>query len=475
MINDDAKSCMRPNYNSTVLLRFCVPELETTLQTLNTLAVKIGSKDYLGSLIKDVQTGWPIIIIMSAITLAITILYIFLLQWLAKPMLYVCLFLFVGGILGAGAYLMYLFTTVAEGVQSPDGKGYLGGAISLWIVAFFVICFIICQWKNIRLGAAVLQASSDFMSSNQRLIFLPLINYFIMAPIVAAWLVFMAFLGSIGTPKYKESSYISTMQYDQAIIYLFLFMLFGILWVLAFMEAIEKFIIASTTCMWYFSGEGSDGADKTGKVSIWLSTKWAFVYHIGTMAMGSLLIAILSLIKLIFEYIVKKSEASGQANNQIIKIVICATRCCIWCVESYIRFVNSNAYIQCALFSTNFCKSAQQGFYLTVRNGGRFTGLDISIFLVSLLGRGILIALNVYICVLISNAYEVELPIVFAVITAIIALVITTLFLTIFDFSSLAILQCFLLDEDLGGSKKTPDSLKPFLEMTFDNGSKETN
>ena len=340
-------------------------------------------------------------------------------------------------------------------------------------MALFLICLVICQWKNIRLGAAVLQTSSDFMSSNQRLILLPLINYFLMVPIVGAWLAFMAFLGSIGTPQYSENSYISGMQYEKYIIILFLIMLFGILWVLAFMEAIEKFIIAATTCMWYFSGEGSDEKDKKGTVSICLSTKWAFKYHIGTMAMGSLLIAIMSIIKILFEYIVKKAEAAGQAKNPIAKVVICVTRCIIWCVDSCIRFINSNAYIQCALFSTNFCKSAQQGFFLTVRNGGRFTGLDLSIFLVSLLGRGILIAFTIYICVLISNACEIKVPIVFAVITAIIAVVITTLFLTIFDFSSLAILQCFLLDEDFGGSSKTPESLKPFLDIRLDTGSKQ--
>jgi hypothetical protein len=38
-------------------------------------------------------------------------------------------------------------------------------------------------------------------------------------------------------------------------------------------------------------------------------------------------------------------------------------------------------------------------------------------------------------------------------------------FLSIFDFSALAILHCFIVDEDFGGSSRTPESLKSFLDL----------
>ena len=47
----------------------------------------------------------------------------------------------------------------------------------------------------------------------------------------------------------------------------------------------------------------------------------------------------------------------------------------------------------------------------------------------------------------------------------VIAYIISYLFLTVFSFSSLAILQCFILDEDFGGSNRTPQSLQGFLSM----------
>lgn len=75
-----------------------------------------------------------------------------------------------------------------------------------------------------------------------------------MIPAVGAWLFFNVYLASIGTAYFQQDSYISGMKYEKYITYIFLFMLFGILWILAFMDAVEKFIIAATTCMWYFSG-----------------------------------------------------------------------------------------------------------------------------------------------------------------------------------------------------------------------------
>ena len=53
-----------------------------------------------------------------------------------------------------------------------------------------------------------------------------------------------------------------------------------------------------------------------------------------------------------------------------------------------------------------------------------------------------------------------------AIIIAIVAYLIASLFLSVFSFSCTAILHCFLLDEDTGGSSCTPDSLKSFLDYT---------
>ena len=50
------------------------------------------------------------------------------------------------------------------------------------------------------------------------------------------------------------------------------------------------------------------------------------------------------------------------------------------CLEKFMRFVNRNAYILCAVNGTNFCTSAKDAFSLLLRNSARVVVLDKVIF-----------------------------------------------------------------------------------------------
>lgn len=47
----------------------------------------------------------------------------------------------------------------------------------------------------------------------------------------------------------------------------------------------------------------------------------------------------------------------------------------------------------------------------------------------------------------------------------VLAYIVSSVFLSIFTFAASTILQCFLLDEELGGSTRTPKSLQTFLDV----------
>ena len=196
------------------------------------------------------------------------------------------------------------------------------------------------------------------MASNQRVVLLPVMVYLVMVPVICIWLWAVAYLMSIGTPVYKPNSFTGSMTYDNYIVYLFLFMLFGLIWIIALMSAIEKFTIAATTCMWYFSGQGSDSNQKDSDVALNLGLRWAIFYHLGSLAFGSFLIAVCTMIKIIFEFFAYKAEKSGANANPMVKCFICCARCMIWALDAYIKFMNKNAYIQIALHNNNFCQSA---------------------------------------------------------------------------------------------------------------------
>ena len=108
------------------------------------------------------------------------------------------------------------------------------------------------------------------------------------------------------------------------------------------------------------------------------------VFHLGTAAFGSLIIAIFSFIRMVLEYIERKYLA---ASPGFVKYMLSFCKCCFWCLEKFIRFINRNAYIMCAVKGTNFCKSARDAFNLLMRNLVRVVVLNGVVTFLLFLGK----------------------------------------------------------------------------------------
>lgn len=79
------------------------------------------------------------------------------------------------------------------------------------------------------------------------------------------------------------------------------------------------------------------------------------------------------MIRLVLEYIDHKLK---KYDNAITKAILCCLKCFFWCLEKFIKFINKNAYIMCAIHGKNFCASAKDAFGLLMRNILRVFVLD---------------------------------------------------------------------------------------------------
>lgn len=98
-----------------------------------------------------------------------------------------------------------------------------------------------------------------------------------------------------------------------------------------------------------------------------------FRYHLGTVAFGALIIAIVRVIRVILEYIDHKVK---KFDNPLTRCILCFCKCFFWCLENFLKFINKNAYIMCAVHGKNFCRSASDAFSLLMRNIVRVVVLD---------------------------------------------------------------------------------------------------
>jgi len=69
-------------------------------------------------------------------------------------------------------------------------------------------------------------------------------------------------------------------------------------------------------------------------------------YNLGSLAFGSFLIAVVTVIRLIFEYIDAKMKGVGENGVMAapVKCLMKCVRCCLDCCHRFVKYINKNAY-----------------------------------------------------------------------------------------------------------------------------------
>merc|ERR1711991_1165917 len=89
---------------------------------------------------------------------------------------------------------------------------------------------------------------------------------------------------------------------------------------------------------------------------------YAFTFSFGSLALGSLIIAIFRFINYMLERVKRANK-----NNKLIACVICLLQCCLACVRKTIEYLSKFAYIYMGIHGDSFCGSAKSVFHLLSR------------------------------------------------------------------------------------------------------------
>lgn len=88
-------------------------------------------------------------------------------------------------------------------------------------------------------------------------------------------------------------------------------------------------------------------------------------YHLGTLAFGSLLITIITIIRMIIS---SARDNLQKSDNGWAKALLCVLECLVSMIEEFLRMINRRAYIITAVHGTDFMTSAKTAFHLIMRN-----------------------------------------------------------------------------------------------------------
>ncbi|CAM9698239.1 unnamed protein product [Ectocarpus sp. 4 AP-2014] len=380
---DDAEAVLagycNPQYESVEVVNYCVFTDTDTWDDVE----QSDLANYLSSFIADVITARAYVFGFGfGVATLVAFVYIGLLQipFLVAIVVWSCVLLVLLCLLGLG---YGLWVTAVDWDDNGTKEDYIVTAayvcaVVAWVLAFLWTCLFCFLAKRISLAIGVIKEAGRSIASMPIIVFWPVVELVASIAFVAIWMYYAAYTASLGdiTTKTVESdtggydlSY-KVYDFDQQVQYRGWFLLFCLFWTLNFVTAMGQIVIAMSVASWYFARH----KNHVGSLTVVSSVGKTFTFHIGTAAFGGLIVAIVEMIRAILTYIQKKAEKSG---NKVVQYIACCCVCCFWCLENCLRFINKNAYVQTAIFSTNFCTSARNAFYLIARNIARVAAVSI--------------------------------------------------------------------------------------------------
>uniref|UniRef100_A0A8C8BMW3 Choline transporter-like protein n=1 Tax=Otus sunia TaxID=257818 RepID=A0A8C8BMW3_9STRI len=341
---------------------------------------------------EDYAISWYWILIGLFIAMIVSLLFLVLLRFTAGVLFWIFIFGVIG-IIGYGRCNL-----LASGAVSPYclnlGKEIM---IMLCVVEVIIILMLIFLRNRIRIAIALLKEGSRAIGYIMSTLFYPIVTFILIAICISYWAVTAVFLATSGEPVYKVMANQTLCKYANLTCdpetfnttnvtklcpgaqctfafyggeslyhkYIFIFQLanaFVFLWLVNFAIALGQCTLAGAFASYYWASR------KPADIPLWplfSSFGRAIRYHTGSLAFGALILAIVQLIRVILEYLDHKLKGT---QNSFTRFLLCCLKCCFWCLEKFLKFINRNAYIMIAIYGKNFCTSAKEAFFLLMRN-----------------------------------------------------------------------------------------------------------
>ncbi|KAF3843942.1 hypothetical protein F7725_015990 [Dissostichus mawsoni] len=316
-------------------------------------------------------------------------------HWILLGLVIAMLFASLKGEPGSNVTIRDLGLQTDFSVYLQIRQTWLAFMIILAIVEFFIILLLIFLRKRIMIAIALIKEASRAVGHVMSSLFYPILTFALLSVVIAYWAitaVYKVFNNSeceysrdTCDPKTFNISNVSSQCPDAECLfafyggetlyhkYLILFQFYNVFlffWCANFVTALGQVTLSGAFASYYWAFKKPDDIPA---FPIFASLGRALRYHTGSLAFGSLILSIVQVIRVLLEYLDHKLKG---AQNKCAKFLLSCMKCCFWCLEKCIKFLNRNAYIMIAIYGKSFCPSAKDAFFLLMRNIVRVAVLD---------------------------------------------------------------------------------------------------
>jgi choline transporter-like protein 2/4/5 len=229
-------------------------------------------------------------------------------------------------------------------------------------------------------------------------------------------------------------------------------------------------VTAGTIAGWYFAPRNKKGRKILLTAPTLRSCGRTLRYHVGTVAFGSLIIAIFQTIRAIVLYTASLTKDEND-ENFLKKLCNACLFCCLKCVQCCLDKVNKHAFIWTAIWGDSFLVASCSSFALIWRNLARVAALNVVSHFLFILGKIMVALMATGLVGIVMEKQEpwasaVYSPILPLLAMFIISYAIASLFMLVFAATVDTIFICFLVDEETHerGEMLAPESLRKLVD-----------
>lgn len=327
----------------------CMPNVSALAGQMNSF---ISEGSPLGTILQfqGPLNAWPLVAASAAVAIISAFLFLFCLSKVTGCFIWLgfAVFVLITGGLGATLVVASQQPGSVAGLPSsgdPQQDMYVGIAAST--VALVAALFGCCKRSAMQHAIDCVKAAAECIEESPSILLEPICSLIMKAVVIAVLSVCWICLLSCG--KITAGSTVVGLQVeytDEEKAYLgFLFIMS--LWLLEIGNALSNYVVAYVTQTWFF---------KTGQnCAIAKAYFSGLVYHLGSLAFGSFLIAMCRGARIILSI---ASEAMKDTGNVVGQAVACCCNCFVTCFQKFLEKINKFAYMDIAINSNNFCTAA---------------------------------------------------------------------------------------------------------------------
>ncbi|XP_074544665.1 choline transporter-like protein 5-A isoform X2 [Halichoeres trimaculatus] len=420
-LNGTVTVANRTRFTDALETAHSVTELQHAAKGITGL---VDTKELGMKIVEDYAKSWSWILIGLLLSLLISLIFILLLRFTAGLLLWTTIII----VLLLLSYGMCFCWTRLSQIRDRPGSDVSIMEVGLqsdllvylqltqtWIILLVslavseasILLMLIFLRRRVKVAIALLREASRAISHITSTLFFPVVTFLLVTVCIWYWAVTAVYLASSGEPVYKVMSpdvscpqanstcdpetfnrtqvslsalclgsqclfafYGGETTYHRYLFLLQLSNLLIFLWLVNFSLALEQLTLAGAFASFYWARRKPQDIPPC---PLYSSFSRAVRFHTGSLAFGALIISIVQLIRIILEYLEQKLRG---ANNSLSTFIMICLKCCFWCLERFIRYLNRNAYIMVAIYGKNLCTSAREAFFLLMRNMVRVAVLD---------------------------------------------------------------------------------------------------